>query len=114
MDGQMSMFPEMEAKQKKQRKAADREKRNWENSFQYWSDRHGMDANNATSYGCCGYGSMCDNCSDNSYGRPCVRALNDLCRKKGIEIEYTNRTEEYFENVWHGYFERKGDVKDNA
>ena len=102
MDGQLSMFPGMEAEQKKRRKAADREKRNWENSFQYWSDKRGMDANNQTSCGCCGYGSMCDYCKANDFGRPCIRALNEMCRKKGIFIDYSNRSEEYFEEVWYG------------
>lgn len=107
MDGQLSMFPGMEAEQKKRKKAADREKRNWENSFQYWSDKHGIDANNQTSCGCCGYGSMCDYCKANDFGRPCVRALNEMCREKGIKIEYTNRTEEYYKDIWYGCFERK-------
>ena len=106
MDGQLSMFPEMEAEQKKQRKAADKAKRKWEDGFQKWSDRHGMDANNTTSCGCCGYGSMCDNCADNSYGRPCVRALNETCRNEGITIDYENTT---YEDAWYGRFGKERD-----
>lgn len=34
--------------------------------------------------GACGYGSMCDWCSDNSYGRPCVRALNEYLRNDEV------------------------------
>ena len=74
-------------------------KRRWENAFQKWSDKHGMDLNNTTSYGCCGYGSMCDWCDDNSYGRPCVRALNKMCREKNLMINYGNRD---FTKVWSG------------
>lgn len=72
-------------------------KRHWENRFQKWSDEHGMEQNNTTSYGCCGYGSMCDWCKDNSYGRPCVRALNVMLREKHLTIDYSDCD---FESVW--------------
>ena len=42
---------------------------------------------------------MCDYCEDNSYGRPCVRALNEMCREKGIAIDYDNRN---YEDIWNG------------
>lgn len=71
-------------------------KRNWENAFQKWSDKAIQDS--TTSYGACGYGSMCDWCEDNSYGRPCVRALNDMCREKKIRIDYSDRN---FERIWN-------------
>lgn len=103
MDGQMSMFPGME-----QKKVDEKAKKGWERSFQKWSNKNCMDMENTTSCGCCGFGSMCDYCIIGVHGsRPCVRSLNKMCRRKGIEIEYTNRTEEYFENVWYGCFERK-------
>lgn len=73
-------------------------KRNWENAFQKWSDKHGMGADNTESYGCCGYGAMCEWCDDNSYGRPCVRALNAMCREKGLLINYSIKD---FEKVWN-------------
>ena len=72
-------------------------KRRWENAFQRWSDKHGIDG--TTQYGACGYGVMCDWCEDNSYGRPCVRALNAMCREKGFLINYGKRD---FEAVWRG------------
>lgn len=72
-------------------------KRSWENAFQKWSDEHGMEQDNTTSYGCCGYGSMCDYCEDNSYGRPCVRALNKMCHEKRITVDYTDRD---FSKIW--------------
>ena len=72
-------------------------KRKWEYAFQKWSDENGI--NGEMSYGCCGYGSMCDWCNDNSYGRPCVRALNAMCRDKHIQIDYSSRD---FEKVWRG------------
>ena len=40
--------------------------------------------------GCCGYGEICDYCTDNDKGRPCVRALNAMCREKRIEIDYSD------------------------
>ena len=73
-------------------------KRNWENAFQKWSDEHGMQEDCIESWGACGYGSMCDWCTDNSYGRPCVRALNAMCREKGIVIDYSDRD---FEKIWN-------------
>lgn len=72
-----------------------RKKRNWENAFQKWSDSQWDD--DYTSRGKCGYGAICDWCEDNSYGRPCVRALNAMCREKGIRIDYSNRN---FEEIW--------------
>lgn len=74
-----------------------KQKRKWENAFQRWSNEHGSEPNNVTSYGCCGYGDMCDWCEDNSYGRPCVRALNAMCREKRIAIDYTDFD---FTKIW--------------
>lgn len=80
-------------------KAHERQKRNWENAFQEWSNRCALDVNVPDSFGCCGYGAMCDYCEDNSYGRPCVRALNKMCREKYIKIDYSLRD---FEKIWRG------------
>lgn len=82
-------------------KPINKEKRSWENAFQRWSN----DKLNAPTehYGKCGYGSMCDYCEDNTYGRPCVRALNEMCREKHITIDYTDRN---FEDIWCGEFKR--------
>lgn len=72
-------------------------KRNWENGFQKWSNKQAQDGTN--SFGVCGYGSMCDYCEDNTYGRPCVRALNKMCREKWLYIDYSKMT---YEEVWSG------------
>ena len=77
----------------------DKQKRNWENAFQRWSNKEFEQTN---SYGQCGYGIMCDYCGDNSYRRPCVRALNQMCREKRIKIDYLKRN---FEDIWNGIFE---------
>ena len=74
-----------------------KKKRKWENAFQKWSNTCGSVPYSTMSYGCCGYGSMCDWCKDNSYGRPCVRALNAMCREKNIKIDYTDYD---FEKIW--------------
>ena len=74
-------------------------KRKWENAFQKWSDSHGIESDNTEDWGCCGYGSMCDWCKDNSYGRPCVRALNAMCCEKRIYIDYSDYD---FKKVWRG------------
>lgn len=78
-------------------KPIDKEKRNWENAFQRWSNDIGFN-DGTTHYGKCGYGSMCDYCEDNTYGRPCVRALNEMCREKQITIDYSKRN---FEDIWN-------------
>lgn len=80
------------------RKKKQSAKRRWEYAFQKWSDENGM-SNGTEPYGSCGYGSMCDWCKDNSYGRPCVRALNAMCREKGIAIDYSDKD---FCKVWRG------------
>jgi len=71
-------------------------KRRWENAFQEWSNDQCIN-NGFTSYGACGYGSMCDWCMANDYGRPCVRALNKMCREKGIALDYSKQN---FEEIW--------------
>ena len=77
-----------------------KKKRNWENGFQIWSNKQSSQSD-GNSFGCCGWGSMCDYCEDNSYSRPCVRALNEMCREKGIAIDYDNRN---YEDIWSGNF----------
>lgn len=74
-------------------------KRRWENAFQKWSNYMAYGEGSTNGYGCCGYGAMCDWCEDNSYGRPCVRALNKMCREKNIQIDYSDRD---FEKIWYG------------
>lgn len=81
------------------RQIDNKQRRRWENGFQRWSDKQFQDG--ATGYGACGYGSMCDYCEDNSYGRPCVRALNDMCREKGTSINYEKTS---YEEAWEGVF----------
>ena len=71
-------------------------KRKWENAFQKWSNSQWED--DYSSLGKCGYGSICDYCKDNSYGRPCVRALNEMLREKRIRIDYDNYD---FGKVWN-------------
>lgn len=71
-------------------------KRNWENAFQRWSNDKALNAE-TEHYGKCGYGCICDYCVDNDKGRPCVRALNAMCREKHIAIDYSNRN---YEEIW--------------
>ena len=92
MEEQLTMF-KMPEKRK-----TDLKKRRWENAFQKWSDEHGVQEVCIESWGACGYGSMCDWCEDNSYGRPCVRALNAMCREKGISLNYDEKD---FKKVWN-------------
>ena len=70
-------------------------KRRWEDHFQKWSNEQSQDGHEP--YGCCGHGTLCDYCEDNSYGRPCVRALNALCRAEKKKIDYTDYD---FKRVW--------------
>jgi len=105
MSEQMSMFPPLAdgedvedlKRQVKLFQEYANKKRNWENAFQKWSNEHGMQEDCIESWGACGYGSMCDWCDDNSYGRPCVRALNAMCREKHINIDYSDRD---FAKIW--------------
>lgn len=72
-------------------------KRKWEDGFQKWSD--GQVEDGSSPLGKCGYGSMCDYCEDNTYGRPCVRALNKMLRETGERVDYEKAS---FEDVWKG------------
>lgn len=76
-----------------------KKKRRWENSFQKWSDENAVEGG-TEDYGVCGYGSMCDWCEDNSYGRPCVRALNAMLLEKGKKVDYDDTD---FVKVWRGW-----------
>ena len=86
-----NLFGEEYSEIPKKRKPPDKAKRAWENAFQRWSNRESMNIENTSADGCCGYGGICDYCDDNSFGRPCVRALNAKAREKRIEIDYSDR-----------------------
>ena len=66
----------------------------WENGFQRWSDEQ---AGGNDYYGKCGYSDICDYCTDNTKGRPCVRALNEMCRDKNIKLDYTKKD---YAEIW--------------
>jgi hypothetical protein len=89
---QYSLFPDCEEPSKPK---VNKERRNWENGFQRWSDKQHEDE--VTPFGKCGYGSMCDYCVDNSYGRPCVRALNKMLREENKAVNYAEDT---YDDVW--------------
>jgi hypothetical protein len=95
MSEQLSLLPESDTATDIRKSI----KREWEDGFQKWSDEHGLVFDSTTGLGCCGYGSMCDYCEDNSYGRPCVRALNAMLRETGKKIDYERMT---YEDVWEG------------
>ena len=63
-----------------------KQKRKWENAFQRWSNEKFEDS--STPEGCCGTGTLCDWCEDNSFGRPCVRAFNEMCRELRVFPDY--------------------------
>ena len=96
MTEQLDIFGDV---QKITPKTINKAKRNWENAFQKWSDKQAMDGSHP--YGKCGHGSMCDYCNDNTYGRPCVRALNNMCRENHIFINYEDKN---FEEIWNGVY----------
>lgn len=66
----------------------------WEKGFQRWSDKMAQDS---SAYGKCGYSNICDYCADNTKGRPCVRALNKMCRDKNIKLDYTKND---YKEIW--------------
>ncbi len=97
MNEQIDLFGNLIKNSPKSNKT-DKQKRNWENAFQRWSNK---EFGRTNSYGKCGYGIMCDYCEVNPYGRPCIRALNKMCRDKRIKIDYSKRN---FEDIWNGIF----------
>ena len=108
MDEQLSMLPPLSkeeakelAEQVAQLKEHAKQKRSWENAFQKWSNDQAFSEKN-THFGACGYGAICDYCSDNSYGRPCVRALNIMLTKKFFKPDYSDKSNECFENWFDG------------
>ena len=76
---------------------AKRMQRRWEYGFQRWSNEKQDDG--TTEYGACGYGMICDYCSDEDMGRPCVRAWNAWLRENGLAANYELQT---FEDAWNG------------
>lgn len=91
-----NLFGEEYADMPKKRKT-DKERIAWENAFQRWSNKESQDG--TSPLGCCGYGGICDYCTDNDKGRPCVRALNAKAREKHIEIDYSDRNFERWFNL---------------
>ena len=79
-----------EADLKKTATIEENKKRRWENAFQKWSNKKMLE--DSDHYGACGFGRICDYCADNSYGRPCVRALNEMLRKRRKTIDYDSIT----------------------
>ena len=69
-------------------KSINKEKRNWKNRFQSWSNK--MHDTTHDYRGKCGCSDICDYCDDCGKGRPCVRALNAYCRDKKKQIDYTD------------------------
>ena len=69
----------------------------WNRRFQKWSDESRLDE--TTSAGVCGFGYICGWCKDNTYGRPCVRALNAMLWEKHVKIDYDTVD---FEDVFYG------------
>lgn len=96
MDDQFELFPTLP----NPKTEADKLKRRWENGFQKWCNTMSQSKEDQP-IGCCGCGAPCDYCTDNHIGRPCVRALNELCRTKRITIDYTKTS---YEDAWWGRF----------
>ena len=90
MDSGLNLFGEPidEATQRHKATDFDKLKRRWEDGFQKWSNKSFADG--YTHYGSCGYGRICDWCTDSDRGRPCVRALNAMCREKGYMVDYSS------------------------
>lgn len=84
-----TLFNEAYTEPQKNKKLRNNIRRAWENAFQRWSDKQSQDG--TTHFGRCGYGRICDYCTDSDKGRPCVRALNAMAREKHIEIDYSVR-----------------------
>ena len=84
-----NLFGENYSDVPKKKQTVDNVKRNWENAFQKWSNE--MSQDETSPLGICGWSKICDYCTDNHIGRPCVRALNAMYREKRIEIDYSDR-----------------------
>ena len=95
---------------KKPSTADEKKKRRWEYAFQKWSDRNGAKA--LTHYGSCGFGVICDYCKNNSYGKPCVRALNEWLRERHKALDYDIVTEAAFEAAFDGEDFKGDELKD--
>ena len=103
MDKMQNLFGESyNVMPKRKPKPQDPNKISWENAFQKWSDNMALDEKNYSHYGACGYGVICDYCEDNGYGRPCVRALNSMCREKFLSIDYSDKSEGSFKKWFDG------------
>lgn len=86
---QLALFPEFEQiidAGRASDKAERRKKEKWQRAFQAYSDKMSQDG--TTPSGKCGYMEFCDYCTDNSYGRPCVRAFGEWARANKITVDY--------------------------
>lgn len=83
---QLPLCPELEQIPDEKKKSDRRKKEKWQKAFQAYSDKKAQD--DTTPSGKCGYMDFCDYCTDNSYGRPCVRAFNEWARANHIQADY--------------------------
>lgn len=75
----------------------DKAREKWNRGFQKWSDK--MVQIEAIPDGKCGCGYICDYCDDNSKGRPCVRAVNNMLIAQQRHLNYESLSyEEVFFN----------------
>ena len=95
MADQIALYAEEPKKRK-----PDKTRRNWEDRFQRWCNAASQESGQPT--GKCGYSYICDYCTDPAVGRPCVRALNALCRDCGITIDYGKQS---YSDAWEGDFD---------
>lgn len=67
-------------------------KRLWEIDFQFWVDQQ-------TEIGAakCGRSEICKYCLGDITLKPCAKALNKMCKRKEITIDYTNTN---YEEIW--------------
>jgi len=90
-----------EAYYEKERRKKENIKRRWENGYQKWCNKMSQSKEDKP-LGCCCCGAACGYCIDNHIGRPCVRALNELCRMNNLKIDYTKTS---YEDAWWGRLE---------
>ena len=74
-EAMLNLFGEEFDEAAKRQIKRDKAREKWNRGFQKWSDEKCL-TEDYTPYGKCGCGYICDYCSDNSKGRPCVKAVS--------------------------------------
>lgn len=75
----------------------------WLREFQkYCNSDEVRDESEKNGINACGYGIQCDMCRDSGHRLACALSMDDYCFKKGKQIDYQDKSVQYFRKLLRG------------